>query len=245
METSNAQLCITATPNKMRFLNLFKSTEDPDFDAEGREVMAHNAFNDLDEVWRHSLGGGRVYIGNIDAAHKSSCLLRLNITHIVNCQDEQSQNFHESNPRFTYFRFHVARWPDVVLKEGWKDIHNNPTNPNDNNNNNANIPAVLQFFSPLFEFVDNATSRGENVLIHCLAGAHRAGTTGVAYVMHASATVASVDGKANGKHMSLADALKYVQRRRPIVSPFGHLMVLLRMLERAQHATNDDGVDHA
>ena len=40
--------------------------------------------------------------------------------------------------------------------------------------------------SKLFDFVDKATAEGHGVLIHCLAGAHRAGTAGVAYIMHAA-----------------------------------------------------------
>ena len=37
---------------------------------------------------------------------------------------------------------------------------------------------------PLFDFVDSKLGAGESVLIHCLAGAHRAGTAGTACLMH-------------------------------------------------------------
>ena len=43
---------------------------------------------------------------------------------------------------------------------------------------------VLRYFNTLFDFIEKATSQGGNVLIHCLAGAHRAGTTGVAWLMY-------------------------------------------------------------
>jgi protein-tyrosine phosphatase len=44
---------------------------------------------------------------------------------------------------------------------------------------------VLKFFRPCHNFIDEALNKGENVMVHCLAGAHRAGTTGVSYMMKA------------------------------------------------------------
>ena len=44
---------------------------------------------------------------------------------------------------------------------------------------------ILKFFAPAFNFIDRALEKGNNVMVHCLAGAHRAGTTGVAYMMKA------------------------------------------------------------
>ena len=40
------------------------------------------------------------------------------------------------------------------------------------------------FVGPMLEFVCTALERGDSVLVHCLVGAHRAGTTGVICVMH-------------------------------------------------------------
>ena len=31
--------------------------------------------------------------------------------------------------------------------------------------------------------IENALENGHNVMVHCLAGAHRAGTTGISYMM--------------------------------------------------------------
>jgi len=44
---------------------------------------------------------------------------------------------------------------------------------------------VLRFFNPIFSFVEQQTELGNSILIHCLAGAHRAGTTGVSWLMFA------------------------------------------------------------
>lgn len=44
--------------------------------------------------------------------------------------------------------------------------------------------SAINYFKPLFDFIDEAIKNGDNVLIHCLAGAHRAGTVGIACLMH-------------------------------------------------------------
>jgi len=43
---------------------------------------------------------------------------------------------------------------------------------------------IVAFMAPMFSFVEHAIVRGESVLVHCLAGAHRAGTTGCACLVH-------------------------------------------------------------
>ena len=42
---------------------------------------------------------------------------------------------------------------------------------------------VLNAFAPVHGFIEDALESGGSVLVHCLAGAHRAGTTGVSYMM--------------------------------------------------------------
>lgn len=46
---------------------------------------------------------------------------------------------------------------------------------------------VEAYFTPVFEAVDTAIEAGKSVFIHCMAGAHRAGTVGMAVVMRMSA----------------------------------------------------------
>jgi len=62
-------------------------------------------------------------------------------------------------------------------------------------------------------------NKGESVLVHCLAGAHRAGTTGVAFLMYKIG-------------VSFDDALTAAKRCRPVINPFGTLLNLLTLLER-------------
>merc|ERR1719356_1459568 len=86
---------------------------------------------------------------------------------------------------------------------------------------------VLEFFTGVFDWIDKAVADGHNVLVHCLAGAHRAGTTGVAYTMHAS-------------DLDHRTAIVAVKACRPIVDPMGDLTNLLQQLEVArQHSKAD------
>ena len=57
-------------------------------------------------------------------------------------------------------------------------------------------------------------------MVHCLAGAHRAGTSGVSAVMRFM-------------RLSAPQAVMYVKERRPIVDPIGSFPDLLRKLEKA------------
>lgn len=86
--------------------------------------------------------------------------------------------------------------------------------------------AVQAFMQPLFDFIDEATSQGNNVLIHCLAGAHRAGSAGIAYLMHA----ASLD---------LDTALLAAKRLRPVVNPIGQLAELLRRYDKTNSSSKN------
>ncbi len=66
----------------------------------------------------------------------------------------------QGDPSFTYLPFPIGRWRSVLSRR--------------------TPEATFAFFRPLFDFVDESLAAGEPVLIHCLAGAHRAGTAGVA-----------------------------------------------------------------
>ena len=73
-------------------------------------------------------------------------------------------------------------------------------------------------FLPVFNFIDENVSHGRSVLVHCLAGAHRAGTCGVAYLMY----------KAN---LGVDEAIVVAKKCRPVIGPFATLLALLRYLE--------------
>jgi hypothetical protein len=172
-----------------------------DFDEAGRRLMgevdAHHdrSYNDLDAIWRDPTTGGIIIVGNETAARASpSAFAKLGITHVVNCTDDMP-NFHEGadepeRPR--YYRFNVVAHARYSTQ----------------------VASLLQFLVPLFGFVDSALAAGGNVLVHCLAGAHRAGTTGCLLLMYK-------------EKLRAADAVATARQRRPVIHPIGNLPALL------------------
>lgn len=193
----------------------------PDFDEEARKLFKllnlapHGAasenssrihgYHDLDAVFKHPTSGGVVYIGNQTAASSGNILRENGITHVVNCTSDMPLYFEGKDPSISYFRFDIYRF--------YREL-------------NLRSPiGVLEFFIPVFKSIDAAVAQGKGVLIHCLAGAHRAGTTGVAYTMHA----------ANLDHRTAIAACKAC---RPIVDPIDNLTTLLQQLEAGRLAAN-------
>lgn len=103
----------------------------------------------------------------------------------------------------SYFRFNIA-WHTHVS--------GNPTN-------------LAKFLGGFFAFVDAALAQGKSVLVHCLAGAHRAGTAAVLLLMHK-------DG------LGSEEATKAAQALRPIINPIGQLPLLLRRFEALRAETH-------
>lgn len=85
---------------------------------------------------------------------------------------------------------------------------------------NITTSAVLKFYKPLFQFVDSRLGAGHNILIHCLAGAHRAGTAGISCLMYLC-------------ELDPATATTLAKRARPAIDPIGHFPQLLELLGRA------------
>ena len=174
----------------------------PSGDATVGDGATVDRYNNLDAVWSDPKTNAKVYIGNLSAAKSETVLLRHGIKHIVNCQDLSARNFHETNPQFHYLRFPVAHW----FEEGL-ETHED----------------VLAYFHRCHGWIQEALDGGSSVLIHCLAGAHRAGTTGVSWLMHAA-------------QMDRATATAAARQLRSVVDPFGHLIQILEKLEAAQQA---------
>jgi hypothetical protein len=130
-------------------------------------VTSGNKWNPVDPIWKHPNGAGTIYVGNQTAAESLDVLRGIGVTHVVNCTVGSSQipNFHEGKPGspIKYYRFPISFWSNHV------------------DNSDA---SVVAFVTPVFAFIEDAVAKGENVLIHCLAGAHRAGPTGCAVLMY-------------------------------------------------------------
>ena len=192
-----------------------------DYNEEGRKLIASfgmspaaSQYNDMDVIYKDPATGGSIYVGNETAARGPvGKLLSANITHVVNCTDDM-KNFCEvpvthaphpkaDEPRIQYLRYNVAYWQDAG------EMREQP----------ASTSQIAAFIRSAFAFVDGALARGESVLVHCLAGAHRAGTTGCLLLMY--------------KHsLGAQDAIKAAKTLRPIINPIGSLPALLLFFQK-------------
>ncbi len=183
-----------------------------DFDDAGRKLLAGlnlssvrdgttSQWNNLDAIYAHPSSGGVIYVGNATAAESMEILGQHKITHVVNCTHGAGAIpcFHKG--KLNYYTFPISHW--------WAHIKDN---------NNA---SVYLFADPLWAFIDSALEAGGSVLVHCLAGAHRAGTTGCACLMHYGG-------------MRHQDAMRTAKQLRPIIDPIGQLPQFLMRLEAAE-----------
>jgi hypothetical protein len=182
-----------------------------DFDEEAEKLFASlgveigergvSKYNNLDPIWKHPDTAGTLYVGNRVAAAEMSILAQHGITHVVNCTFGASKipNFHQG--RLSYYTFPVSHWPQFVNSEA----------------------SCLQFVNALFDFIDTALRGGNSVLIHCLAGAHRAGTTGCLCLMKYA-------------DLNFIKAVKMAKQLRPIIDPIGQLPELLVGYEKARQS---------
>ena len=135
-------------------------------------------------------------VGNQQAAQNAALLHREGITHVVNCTDSMPF-FHERE--FTYYRFNVTFWSMA-------------------GNSNEQLTKFLQ---PMYDFVDSCVAKGESVMVHCLAGAHRAGTTGCILLMYKAG-------------LSAMAAIAAAKRLRPVIDPIGRFPELLQKVQVLQ-----------
>ena len=169
-------------------------------DALGQGVPARHSYNALDAIYRDASTGGVVYVGNQTAASSRKVQQDHNITHVVNCTDNMP-NYHEAAAGGPiYLRFNISYWFNAV---------------------DGTPASVLAFTAQVFDFVEAAVASGGAVLIHCLAGAHRAGTTGVLCLMRKT----GLDRKA---------AVAAAKKLRPAIDPIGSFPELLKRYEEAK-----------
>lgn len=170
-------------------------------------------FNNLDPIYR-SEAGGFIYVGGdlvrillpinqlsivcLQAARDLTGLQRRGVTAVVNCTIN-IQCFHKGS--LDYFIFDVAFWRREVQ---------------------GRLSGELSaFLKPVLEFINDVINRGESVLVHCLAGAHRAGTTGIICLMHFQ----GIDS---------TTAISTAKNRRPIIEPIGDFRELLSRCDQLQ-----------
>uniref|UniRef100_A0A6U5B349 protein-tyrosine-phosphatase n=1 Tax=Hemiselmis andersenii TaxID=464988 RepID=A0A6U5B349_HEMAN len=175
--------------------DLFKSLNLPP----GGKGGGNERYRPLDAIWRHPRTGGTIFVGNVEAASNMDVLKNNRITYVVNCTDSMPL-YHEKTGKIRYHRFDIAGW--------WRHLGKGFGNE-----------ATKEFIKPVFTFIGDAVSQGNNVLVHCLAGAHRAGTTGCACLMHYGG-------------LSVGSSIAAAKKLRPVIDPIGGLPELLAKIEK-------------
>lgn len=200
-------LALTSTKNSKR-----RDEDDDDDDVRGDRSHYRN----LDIIYHHPQGNGRVFVGNDRAASNLAILQKNKITHIVNCTRPARAgtiaNHHQNNARYKYYEFPVACWGEYVFEDDRGLMIREE---------NKKMLQLMKFLKPMFMFIKRAVLQGNNVLIHCLAGAHRAGTTGILTLMYFM-------------KLSAADAQKMAISIRPIINPISDFPDLLDLYEKCQ-----------
>lgn len=181
-----------------------------DFDDEARKLFARlnldpsawksGPYNALDPLWKHPETGAVFFVGNQTAAQSLQLLQQHKVTHVVNCTDNMP-NYHEGSGHIRYHRFDITSHYRYVRTD----------------------QDAVHFIAPMLDFVSRALGEGKNVMVHCLAGAHRAGTTGCICLMHFAG-------------LSAREAVPLAKRCRPIIDPIGSFPELLAKVERGTAA---------
>lgn len=82
---------------------------------------------------------------------------------------------------------------------------------------NPSPEKAVAYFKGHLEWIEAELAQGNNVLIHCLAGAHRAGTAGIASLMWLM-------------KLSSEEAIPMAKVLRPAIEPIGGYPLLLAQL---------------
>ena len=185
--------------------------------ARGRGSLGSRfTYQNLNCIFTHPKSGAKVFIGNLSAANTKSELEENNITRVVNCQEPSSRNFFEGEPNYQYYRFNIASYRVHEWLNGLLPGNMKPESTSE----------ALAFFLDYFEWVDKCMEDGKSVLVHCFAGAHRAGTAGIGYYMWRKSL------ENGGTKVDYLRCIADVKQIRPIVNPIGQFTPLLAKLER-------------
>jgi len=170
---------------------LNRSTATTDFDKEGRKLqkLHPEGTSSLDSIWQHPSTGANLFVGNLVAAVSEKVLQSENIRRIVTCTQEVTQDSIRVYKELGVERFHypITRFTERPYKRCPE--------------------STARFFAPLLGWVSKSLESGHSVLIHCLAGAHRAGTAGIACLMHLQG-------------LSAKDAIIQAQLHRDCIDPY-------------------------
>lgn len=176
--------------------SIYTNNQDP---ASPSSCVRRKRYAPFNPIFKHPTSGATLYVGNYMAAGNLQLLEQMdNCKRIVFCQNQDGKKVFEDDESFGYFDFPIGRWRTILA--------------------NRKPETIFAFFKPLFQFLEDQLSQGNSVLVHCLAGAHRAGTTGIACLMHFTG-------------MNPMEATLAAQQLRPAINPIGDFPLLLQLLE--------------
>lgn len=189
----------------------------PDYSELGRNLLnklgvkaASGKHESCSAIWKGE-NGATIFVGNQTTAKgPADALNAKGITHVVNCTDDLP-NYCAQSGKITYFKFNIANWQSA----GHSDFRD------------RGVDAQVAFIEKMFGFVDGALAGGGSVLVHCLAGAHRAGTTGILLLMHKAG-------------LGAEQATAAAKAARPIIDPIFDFVDCLAMYDAARKRKSQD-----
>ena len=173
------------------------SSDDDDDDDETTKMIK---YNHLDAIYKHPKTGATIFCGDRIASVSPGLLDANGITHLVNCTAGvgEIKNVFENDrgefkDKYKYYRFPISNFCDFITEEN---------------------ESVDKFVDPLYSFIDSALENGKNVLVFCLAGAHRAGTTATSCLIYY-------------EKMDPETAIRVAKSRRSVMDPIHKLPYFL------------------
>eukprot|EP00924_Labyrinthula_sp_SR-Ha-C_P008967 maker-scaffold_2-snap-gene-8.31-mRNA-1 protein AED:0.02 eAED:0.02 QI:263/1/1/1/0.25/0.2/5/217/232 len=162
------------------------------------------------QVYEDEETGAKVFTGSQSLAQDRDLLESLELYKVVNCTQDMPNYFSE-DIAFSYLRFCISSWQFKLKPQPKK----------------TREELLLSFVDIVLDQIDEWLDAGKNVLIHCLAGAHRAGTTTVLFLMR--------------KHKLTSENAKLLAKKlRPIINPIFRLQALLTEVDKAIEKLNSD-----
>ena len=143
--------------SKEDVMTALRCDADPDFDQLANYVRVYNG-NAMDVVYSDPDTSAQVFLGGNDGAKLATAA---NIQCVVYATHSSPCT---SFPDIRCLQFKVDKWKEACSLDPTTD-------------------EVAEFFEPAMAFIDNALASGQNVLVHCKAGAHRAPCIVIAFLM--------------------------------------------------------------
>jgi len=205
--------------------------EEEYYDAEGDKLLAGcTEHHPLDVIWQHPTTNALLYCGNIRAARNLKTLQEHGITRIVNCT-ANLDNYFEAKAQGSTVDVAQASSADESSNE--QPAVERPVSEGAISYFRLNMSAhsrnvhtdedAVKFVMPMLDFVQSALHTGSNALVHCKAGAHRAGTAAIICLMY-------LDG------LTKLEAAAEARRRRVAIDKgwggIGSLPLLMNRLDR-------------